>query len=214
MRIENLQRTIDGRTQPVSPSRQRADCFCANASRRHVEHPRQADAVVGVMHYSQVGQHVLDLAPGVKTRGPHQLVGHTGVDKGVFQRAGLGVGAIHHRAIAGAGQAVALELADCVHHVPRFVRLVVRFVGTDAGPRAFVGMQPLGRAVKVAGNDGVGHIEDGLRRAVVLLQQDHVGIGEILAKAGHVAIVRATEAIDRLILVAHDKDVAVCCAQQ
>ena len=58
-------------------------------------------------------------------------------------------------------------------------------------PVAAVGAQVLRRALEVARDDGVGHVEDRLRGAVVLLQQDDLGVGEVLAEAQDVAIVRA-----------------------
>jgi hypothetical protein len=69
-------------------------------------------------------------------------------------------------------------------------------------------------AVHVAGNHGVGHIQDGLGGAVVPLQQDDAGLRIVLAKAGHVAIVGAAKAIDRLVLVAHDKEVGPAAGQE
>ena len=48
----------------------------ADAARRHVDHPRQADLVGWVVHQAQVGDQVLDLAPAVEALGAHQAVGH------------------------------------------------------------------------------------------------------------------------------------------
>ena len=70
-------------------------------------------------------------------------------------------------------------------------------------------MQPLGGAVAVLADQRVGDIEDRLRAAVILFKQNLDVVGIILAEKLDVAIVGAAEAVDRLILVAHDKEVAV-----
>ena len=79
---------------------QRHQGLIADAARRDVDDPPQADLVVGVVHQAQVGDDILDLAPPVEALGPHQLVGQPGAQEGLFQQAGLGVGAVHHGEIA------------------------------------------------------------------------------------------------------------------
>jgi hypothetical protein len=69
---------------------------------------------------------------------------------------------------------------------------------------------PIGReqllvlAVEVVGDDRVRRIEDVLGRAVVLLEQDHLGVGEVALELDDVADVGAAERVDRLVGVADD----------
>ena len=67
----------------------------------------------------------------------------------------------------------------------------------------------LGLAVRVAVDDRHGGIQDGLGGAVVLLQQDHLGIGVIFLEAQQVAVIGAAPGVDGLVGVADHEDVAV-----
>src|SRR4029077_17422458 len=64
--------------------------------------------------------------------------------------------------------------------------------------------QALGDAVAVVGYHRIGGGEDRLRGAVVLLQLDHVRVGEVLLEVEDVAHVRAPETVDRLAVVANN----------
>ena len=66
-----------------------------------------------------------------------------------------------------------------------------------------VGAQLLAEAPLVVGDQRVGGIEDVRRGAIVLLQTDDLGIGEIAVELLDVLDLRAAPAIDRLIVVAH-----------
>jgi hypothetical protein len=60
----------------------------------------------------------------------------------------------------------------------------------------------------------VGGGEHGLGRAVVLLELDHLGVREVVLELEHVADVGAAEGVDRLIVIAHHRQVAVLLAQE
>ena len=61
---------------------------------------------------------------------------------------------------------------------------------------------------------GVGRLEDGVRGAVVLLERDHLGAGEVALEVEDVANVRAAEAVDGLVRVPDGEHVAVLLGQQ
>ena len=82
--------------------------------------------------------------------------------------------------------------------------LVVGDVAHDPLAVAGVGPQPLGLAALVVADDAVGRGEDGLGRAVVLLEQDRRGVREVLLEVEDVADVGAAEGVDRLVGVTHD----------
>ena len=77
--------------------------------------------------------------------------------------------------------------------------LVVGDVADDPLALPRVGPQPLGLAAAVVADDGVGGGQDGLRRAVVLLEQDRGGVGEVLLEVHDVADVGAPEGVDGLV---------------
>ena len=80
--------------------------------------------------------------------------------------------------------------------------LVVRDVTDDRRPVALVGPEVLGYPAGVAGDHGVGGGQDVLGGAVVLLQQDHPGAGEITLELLDVPDRRAAEGVDGLVGVA------------
>ena len=95
---------------------------------------------------------------------------------------------------------VSISLGD----EPRLVVLVVGDVADDPRAVAGVGPEALRLAALVVADHGVGGVEDGLGRAVVLLEQDRGGVGEVLLEVEDVADVGAAEGVDRLVGVADD----------
>ncbi len=71
-------------------------------------------------------------------------------------------------------------------------------------PPPLGGPQALVLAVLIVGDDGVRGIEDVLGRTVVLLEEDHLGGGEVLLELDDVAHSRSAEGVDRLVGVADD----------
>src|SRR5262249_51600206 len=69
----------------------------ADAARRHVDHPAQADVVVRVDHQAHVGERVLDLLALVEPHAADHLVADALTHQRVFYRARLGVGAVENR---------------------------------------------------------------------------------------------------------------------
>ena len=70
-----------------------------------------------------------------------------------------------------------------------------------------VGEQRLAKAALVVGDDVGGSPEDVAGRAIVALQPDHLGAGEILLEAQDVVDLGAAPAIDRLVVIANAADV-------
>ena len=69
-------------------------------------------------------------------------------------------------------------------------------------------------ALAVERDDVVGRFENGVGRAVVLLERDRLRLGEIDLEVEDVADVRGPEAVDRLVGVADGEDVAVHACEQ
>ncbi|GHJ05896.1 hypothetical protein TPA0907_02630 [Micromonospora humidisoli] len=91
---------------------------------------------------------------------------------------------------------------DLPAHPVGFGVLGVGDVADDLLARPGVAPQPLGLAGGVPVDHRVGRVEDGLGGAVVLLQQDGAGVGEVPLELQDVADSRAPERVDRLVGVA------------
>ena len=104
---------------------------------------------------------------------------------------------------------VVVELGKFVGDELRLIGLVIGVVADDLVARPLVGPQLLGLTSNIAGNDGVGGIEDRLGRAIVLLEHHHGGVGERLLELEDVADVSAPEGIDGLVGITHDGDLTV-----
>ena len=102
-----------------------------------------------------------------------------------------------------------LEPLDLVDHVAGLVVLVLGLVAGDGDPASFVRPQVLRGALGVVGDDRVGGVEDGLGGAIVLIEDDHPGVGVVLLEIGDVADVRAPKPVDRLVGVADHTQVAM-----
>ena len=85
------------------------------------------------------------------------------------------------------------------------IGLVIANLVALANFREEVLRQPL----RVFGNHFVGGFENGLRRAIILLQLDDLRPGEVMLKVQDDVVIRAAKRIDRLIEVAHHAEAAV-----
>ncbi len=92
--------------------------------------------------------------------------------------------------------------------------LVVELADVDRISLAELGPELLLLASAVIGDDRVRRIENRLRRAVVLLELDDLGIGELLLEAEDVVDIGAAKAVDRLIRVADNREVAAFSGKQ
>ncbi len=180
----------------------------ADAALGHVDDAAQVDGVARVGEHPQVGQGVLDLATLVEPRAADHLVGQPDSHEHLFQRPRLGVGAVEHGDVTGADPVVVAEPVDRPRHEGRLVVLVVTDVADDAGAVSGVAPQVLLATALVAGDDRVGRAQDGLGRAVVLLEQDRAGVGVVLLELLDVADGGAAERVDRLVGVTDDDQLA------
>ncbi len=79
-------------------------------ARRDVDDPLEADAVGVRAQDPQVGERVLDLAPGVEPRAADELVAEAVAQERFLDRPGLGVHPVHDRDVAGAEPGVRVVL--------------------------------------------------------------------------------------------------------
>ncbi len=206
---------------------QRLDRLVADPARRDVDDPLEADAVGVRAQDAQVGQGVLDLAPGVEPGPADELVAEAVAQERFLDRPGLGVHPVHHRDVArpealdllvgpaGQGRAAAADQAlDLAGDPLGLLLLVVGLEALDLRPAAVVGPQLLVLARAVARDHPVGGVEDQLGRAVVLLELDDGGVGPVALEVEDVAQVGAAPRVDRLVVVADHAQVAVAGGQR
>ena len=148
---------------------------------------RQADGIVGVVHQPQVGNDILHLPTLVEAGAAHQPVLDAVPQEGLLQDAGLEVGAVHHRYVSKVVIVVPHQALDLLGDGLSLVLLVVGLRHGDGDALPVVGPEVLLLTLLVGSDDVLGRLQNGLRRAVVLLQVDHLGLGEVLFEAEDVA---------------------------
>ena len=184
----------------------------ADAAPGLVHDPPQRHLVGGVVQHLQVGDQILHLGPLVELGPTHHPVVDALAGEQILQHPRLGVHAVEDGDLAGIGAVVERRL-DAAGHVPGFGVLVLGLDHPHHVARAEVRPQPLRLAITIVLDHAVRGVQDRLGRAVVLLERDHDGVREVLLELADVADVGAAEGVDRLILVAHHRQVAVLLGQ-
>ena len=132
----------------------------------------------------------------------NHAVWQAGANEDFFEGTGLGVGSVEHGdvAVVGAG---AVQIADFVSDELGFVVGRVAGVANDFVAVAAVCPEVFVWAIEVVADDRVGGVENVLGRAVVLLEQNRLGPGEVFFELADVANVCAAKRVNRLVAVAH-----------
>ena len=201
----------------------RLERLLADRPRGDVDDPLEADAVGVAAQGPQVREGVLDLAAAVEPRAADELVPDPVAEERFLDRPGLGVHPVHHRDVASPERAGILvvraarqqraaaadQALDLTGDPLRLLLLVVRLEALDLHAARSVGPELLVGPLGVAGHDGMGGVEDQLRRAVVPLQLHDGRVGIVALEVEDVPDVRAAPAIDRLVVVTDDREVPV-----
>ena len=163
-----------------------------------VGHTRERDDVLRVGQHGQVGDRVLDLGALVELRAADDLVADVAAHERVLDHARLRVGPVEDRDLRPAGALVdePLDLAD---DEARLGMLVVELADAHRVAVAVIGPQRFRLLVAVVRDDGVRRAEDRLRRAVVLLELDDVGVHVVLLEVQDIFYVRSAEPVDRIV---------------
>ena len=185
----------------------------ADGALGHVDDAAHGDVVRRVDHHAQIGQDVLDLLAVVEPQSAIHAVFDAALHERLFNHAGLRVRAVEHGR-ARIVLALHLQRANLLADPGRLLALVARAVEPDHLARALLGPQRLVLAVLVERDHLIGRVQDVGRGAVVLLELDDLRIRKVLFKVQNVADIRAAPAVDRLIVVADDAEVAALLCQQ
>ncbi len=137
------------------------------------------------------------------------LVGEVLGPTGLLEDAGLSVDPVEDRHVLWARPVAAQELLDRLDDKGGLAPLAVDGGHLDSWARSVVGPQGLGCAGPVAFDHRHGGGEDVARGAIILLEEDHLGVEEVFLEVEDVAHVRAAPAVDRLVVVAHDAEVTL-----
>ena len=187
------------------------ECSVADASARGVDDAAQRDRILRVIENLEVGNDVADLLALVKAGAAHNLVRQPGAHEHVLQRAGGVVGAVHDGDIP-VGHALVDESVDLACDEAGLVVLVIRHIAGDFLALPEVGPQLLGSPLGIAVDHGVRRGEDGLRGAVVLLQEDGVGVRVVALEFLDIADRRAAEGVNGLVRITHHGELAAATA--
>ena len=185
---------------------QALDARRADAAARLVDRASQRDRVRRVVERLQVRHRVLDLGTLVEAGAADHLVGDAVTHQQVLEDARLRVRPVEDRDVSR-GDALVEQAADARGDEARLGLLVLHLDHADRLALAEVGPEALLEAVRVVCDDGVRRIQDPLRRAVVLLEPDHHGVGEVALEVEDVADVGAAERVHRLVGVADREQV-------
>ncbi len=186
----------------------------ADVALGRVDDALEADLIGGVHDGLEVGHDVADLGAVEEARAPDDAVRHARAQQRVFELSRLRVGAVEDGEVGVAPVLGAQQPLDLRGDEAGLVALVAREVARDLLALGVGGEERLGLAVGVVGDDRVGGGEDARRRAVVLLELHHDGLRVVVLELEDVSQVRPAPRVDRLVVVAHDHEVAVAGREQ
>ena len=179
----------------------------AEAALRHVDDALEFQVVGGIVRDLQIGDRVLDLLALVEARAADDAIGQAQRDEAVLEHAHLERGAHQDRDLvqrdgrASRSASISspiVRASSSSSHTPSDRDLVAELA---------VGEQRLAEAALVVRDQAGGGAEDVAGGAVVALEPDDGGAGEILLEAQDVVDLGAAPAVDRLVVVADAAEV-------
>ena len=145
----------------------------------------------------------------VERRALVDAVGDAPPPEVVLQHGRLAVGAVENHRVGPLVPRAADAVAQLAHHQLGLLAVGVGFQDADFLPFVARREAVLLHAARVVDDDRVGGVDDGARRAVVLLELEDLRIGVVVAEREDVLDFRAAERVDGLRVVAHDADLRV-----
>ncbi len=162
------------------------------------------------MDHAQIGERVADLRALVEARAADHAIGQAEGDEAVLELAHLERGA-HQDGDLVERMLRALQLLDLLADGAGFLLGIPGAGDGDLLARHVLGAQRLAEPALVVGDQVRGGGEDVAGGAVVALQPDDLGAGEVVVEAQDVVDLGAAPAIDRLVVVADAADVFRWC---
>ena len=185
----------------------------ADSPRRHVQDPEPRDRVARLHEGAQVGEHVLDLAALVEGDSPGQLVRYGGPAERVLYGARLRVGAVEDDEISIRPPLPAPRFQEDRDDLLPLGLLVGEHVQREWLPHGVLGPELLLLPPGVVTDHAVRRAQDRLGRAVVLGEAEHGRLRISLLEREDVLDARPPPAVDRLVVVPHDREISVHVAE-
>ena len=166
------------------------------------EQPLDADRVGRIGQHAQVGEQILDLAMLIEAQSADHVVRDAPAHQRLFDQARLRVDPVEHHDVGWVGESLGAEASDLARDEVGLVALGHPGEIGDELARGVFGPQALVLALAIVADHGVGGGQDGLGRAIVLLELEDAGLGKVALEVEDVADVGAAPSVDRLVLVA------------
>ena len=179
----------------------------------HVEDALELEIVGGVEGDLQIGDGVLDLLAFVEARAADHAIGQPERDEPVLEGAHLERCPHQDGDLVEALAALAQSL-DVVADGARLLLVVPEGGDADALAHGVVGEERLAEAALVVGDEAGCRRQDVPGGAIVALEPDDDGVGEVALEAQDVVDLGAAPAVNRLVVVAHAADVGRAAGQQ
>ncbi len=152
--------------------------------------------------------------PVVKPQTANHLIRNLGPAQPVLQHPGLGIGAVKYGAIPVRHSLAAVHAGDILTDDLRLVHLILSAKVPNGNTALILRPQHLFIAPCIFGNHRSSRLKNRARRAIILLQFDHRGIGIIPLKIQNIADIGASEAVHTLIIIPHHAQVPVASREE
>ncbi len=179
----------------------------AEALDRHAEDATEGGLIVGIEEEAEVGEEILDFGAFVEGESGGDLVGDAVMEEGDFESSGEGVDSIEDGEL-GPGAALFNSGENPSGDAIGFFSGIEGGEEFDRGSFGVGGEEGFVFAVDVVDDELIGAFEDGGSAAEVFLEADDAGAGEVLFEAEDVVDVGTAPAIDGLIGIAGDAEIA------
>ena len=197
----------------IGPIEQAGDGGLANSPHGSVHHPLERQPVGGIGNQPEVGQQILDLGPLVKRQPGGHLVGDAVTSQREFDGTGEGIHPVENGEVGPVASLMLGDLPDQCGDPFGLEMLVIEEQRLDLVPLVIVGEEGLGLTPDVVGDQRIGRPADHLRAAVVHLEANDLGLGEVLFELQDVPQFGPPPAIDRLIGIPRDTQIAMLRSQ-
>src|SRR5690348_3396828 len=161
---------------------------------------------------AEVCKNIANLGALIKTEAADDAIAYVHPPQRFFQGAGLRRGAIEDGDTCR--WVVAENLGDFAADIFGFAGRVACFVETQQFACTERRLQILTETRTIFLHHAAGGVEDCLRGAIVFLEANCAGAGEIFQEALKIAAYRAPPTVYRLVLIADDADISILSGEQ
>ena len=170
--------------------------------------PLERLGIARIFQEPHIGDHILDFFALIEFQSADDAIIDGMTQEQLFDDARLSIGSVEYGEMieGSAGRMLPLDRFRDVARLGFFIfgrHERDRFARRHLRPQFFVAL------VLIFGNDAVRRIENDLRRSVVAIERDDRGLGIVFLEIEDVLDIRLAPAIDRLVIIADDKNIIV-----